>query len=131
MFSSIHWLKISSTGSTFNKCSDTAGNPNIRKLSTKFKHFIFLQLEKRILKLSIYYASQENNSYKFISSYLVNKRMISTPAMLVSNALTDAHRPFLSVGRLITNIEIRFASKPNPQQHMIITPSTMNFRSLG
>ena len=57
--------------------------------------------------------------------------MISTPAMLVSNALTDAHRPFLSVGRLITNSEIEFASKPSPQQHMIITPSTINFRSLG
>ena len=57
--------------------------------------------------------------------------MISTPAMLVSNALTDAHRPFLSVGRLITNSEIRFASNPNPQQHMSITPSTINFRSLG
>ena len=70
-------------------------------------------------------------SYNTISSYLLNKRMISTPAILVSSALTDAHRPFLSVGRLITNSEIEFASKPSPQQHMIITPSTINFRSLG
>ena len=71
------------------------------------------------------------NDYDSISSYLVNKRIISTPAMLVSSALTDAHRPLLSVGRFITNSEIRFASRPNPQQHMIITPSTINFRTLG
>ena len=70
-------------------------------------------------------------SYDIITSYLQNKRMISTPAMLASNALTDPHRPFLSVGRLITNSEIMFVSKPNPQQHMIITPSTINFRSMG
>ena len=59
-------------------------------------------------------------------SYLLIRTIISTPAILVSSALTDAHRPFLSVGRLITKRQTILASIPNPQQHVINTPSTMN-----
>ena len=59
--------------------------------------------------------------------YLVTRTIMSTPAILINRAFTDAHRPFLRAGRLMTNMQITLASIPSPQQVAIITPSTMNF----
>ena len=65
--------------------------------------------------------------FYFIASYLDISTIISTPAILIKRAFTDAHRPFLRAGRLMTNMQMTFASIPNPQQTAIITPSTINF----
>ena len=59
--------------------------------------------------------------------YLDISTIISTPAILIKRAFTDAHRPFLRAGRLMTNMQMTFASIPNPQQTAISTPSTINF----
>ena len=59
-------------------------------------------------------------------TYLQIKTIISTAAILESNAFTEEHCPFFNAGRLITSKHTLFATKPIIETDVRDIPWTTN-----